>query len=685
MGRRILRYFLIGLVLLLLGGLWAFSFFLFNPFEGSYDYPVASLVPREVDFYVSKGRLADDFRPFPHLVLEQEFAASPAGKAILDLGLRQRLADWNVEGALAELDRALAQLPVRVDPLALFGGRDLALAGNFAGTSLAEADWAVYGRTNWMGKLAVELVAGDWLDLAQQGLKLEPFEHEGQKLGVQLSGGQLARPLFLARIQDVVIVATQGQTLVAAKALEGTRGQDSLDRSAKYTDNIVRTGEEGDELELYLDQRGLAERLKVAGTWPDPRSRDLGLALVARLFQVGAVRELIGTLDFARAVTLDLVGELSSNVLSPFQQRLYDERGFDKDLIQEVARLAPDDVGFFAYLHADPGDLLRELRSVVMGLDPAAITNLEDFVHTAWNYPDLEPLINDIDEALRDRVAVFVRQYDYPPEVGDRVPPHDDTPVFAWAIVLWPENQAKVDAIRRVLERDDVVSMLRIQGATPGSSGLWENTLQGGAKIKEYWNVLIPGTGHVATLEMKGREPYLVISNEGRLLGQIFKVYNTGRTEEGLTPLAEDAAYLTWVKNGLGSANLLAWFAPRKLEKTSRLIAARQAQEGGADTIDWNVERPRIEREVLAKNFPGETWGRVSAENQNAYEMLVQQEADRFQQRYLEERLPALRAGSERWLRALSAIDGAFFELATDRKHLRLHGRVGLDFQATEP
>lgn len=685
MGRRILRYLVIGLVLLMLGGLWAFSFFLFNPFEGSYDYPIASLVPREVDFYLSKGRLSGDFRPFPHPVIEEAFESSPAGKAILDLGLRQRLADWKVESSLAELDAALAQLPVHVDPLALFGGKDLAVAGHFTGATLAEADWAVYGRANWMGKLGVELVAGDWLDLSAQGLQVEPFENEGEKLGVRLSGGQLTRPLFLARIHDVVIVATQGQTLVAAKALEGTRGQDSLDRSAKYTDNIVRTGEEGDELEVYLDQRALAENLKFAGTWPDPRSRDLGPALAARLFQVGAVREVIGTLDFARAVTVDLVGELSSNVLSPFQQRLYDERGFDKDLIQEAARLAPSDVGFFAYLHADPGDLMRELRSVVSGLDPAAITNLEDFVHSAWNYPDLEPLINDIDTALRDRVAVFVRQYDYPPEVGDRVPPHDDTPVFAWAIVLWPENQAKIDAIRRVIESDNVVGMLRIQGATAGSSGLWENTLQGGAKIKEYWNVLVPGTGHIATLEMKGREPYLVISNENRLLGQIFKVYNTGRTEEGLTPLAEDPAYATWVKSGLGSANLLAWFAPRKLEKTSRLIAAREAQEGGADAIDWNVERPRIEREVLAKNFPGETWGRVSEENQNAFEMLVQQEADRFQARYLEERLPALRAESERWLRALSAIDGAFFELSTDRKRMHLHGRVGLEFQGTTP
>src|SRR6185503_2797091 len=231
--------------------------------------------------------------------------------------------------------------------------------------------------------------------------------------------------------QDVVIVGTEAKLLQAAKALEATRGQDSFDRSAKYTDNVVRTATPGDELELYLDQRALAENLKLAGTWPDPRSNDVATALVARLFQLGSIRELIGTLDFAEVVSLDLVGELSSNVLTPFQARLYDAKGFDKGQMLEAAKLVPADSGLFAYLHADIGDLLRELRAVVLASDPAAIANLEDFVRSAWN-SDLDSLIDDIDEALRDRVAFFLRDYDYQEETGELVPPHDDTPVFAW-------------------------------------------------------------------------------------------------------------------------------------------------------------------------------------------------------------------------------------------------------------
>jgi hypothetical protein len=242
-------------------------------------------------------------------------------------------------------------------------------------------------------------------------------------------------------------------------------------------------------------------------------------------------------------------------------------------------------------------------------------------------------------------------------------------------LVFWPQDAAKVESIRAVLGRDDVVTMLKI-------SGLWENTLQGGAKIKEYWNALNPGTGHVATLEMKGRDSFLVLTNENRMLGQMFKIYTAGASDEGLTRLAEAPAFQTWVGSGLGSANLLAWIAPGPLQVTTRRIAERELQLTGADAIDWDVERPRIERAVLAQHFPGETLGRVSAANQSAFEMRVQEEVDRFQATYLEQRLPALRAESERWLRALAALEGGFVELATDRKRLRLHARLALTFEA---
>jgi hypothetical protein len=60
----------------------------------------------------------------------------------------------------------------------------------------------------------------------------------------------------------------------------------------------------------------------------------------------------------------------------------------------------------------------------------------------------------------------------------------------------------------------------------------------------------------------------------------------------------------------------------------------------------------------------------------------MQEEVDRFQARYVEQHVPEMQADTERWLQALGAARLSFFELASDRKHLRLHGRIGLDFAA---
>jgi hypothetical protein len=673
MPRRLLRYLLIGLVLLLLGGLWGFSFFLFNPFEGRYDYPIASLIPRDIGFYAAKNDLASAFDPFPRPVVLDEFLDSPSGRALTELGLHDLLERWKVQESLARLDQALADLPVHVDPLRVFGGRGLAVAGKFQGNQIEKADWAVYGRTSWLGKLGVELVSNGWIDLSSQGIQAQPFPAGDESLGVALSGGGLARPLYLARIQDVVILSTNGEFLRAARAFEATRGQDSFGLSAKYADQIDRPGRTGTELELYCDQLALSENLRLSGEWPNPRSKDLLPALIARLFQLGSVRELIGRADLDRVTTLEFQADLASNGLKPFQARLYEERGFDKEQMTEVARLVPADAAVFVYLHGDIGDLLREVRSVVQSIDPKAIENLEDVVRKAWNYPDLEPFIDDVDAAFRGRVAFFVRDYDFTDEADG--PPHNDVPVPAWALILWPQGD-KLNELRQVIHRTDTAEMLGIRGRG-GQGGIFRNFIEGGAEVFEYWNELIPGTGHVATLDMQGRERYFVLTNVYRQLGSMFKSYHRDeKAGSAYLPLAEESNFQKWVNSGPPSANALVGFAPKAMDATIRRIALWDVSESAGDYIDWKVERPRIERDVLAREFGGAT----SAENRGAYEQRVEEEVERFQQQFLGQQLPTQKAAAERRVDALESLDAGLIELTTDRKSLFLHARLAPSF-----
>lgn len=679
--RRLLRWFAILLLLLLLGSLWAFSTFLFNPFEGAYEYDLSTLVPREVDFYVAKKDLRDDFDPFPKLAIADEFAASRAGRALQETpAVRDFLAQIELEKLVTEVERALAQLPVQADPLGIFGGKGLALAGTFRGDDLAKADWAVYGRTSRIGKLAFELVDGGWVDLSAQGFVWAELEKDGDAVGFTLSGGTLARPIHLTRLRDVVIVATSPELALAAHGLEAARGENSLGLSAKYGDNIRKDQLTGDELELYLDQRTLAENFKLAGTWPDASAPFLGTALAARLFQIGTLRELIGTLDFGSASSVDLVAELSSNVLTTFQQRLYEERGFDRDQILEVGRLVPADAGLFFYGHGDIGDLLRQVIASVRQYDPTAIDNLEDLVRSVWDHPDIEPWIDDLDLCFRDRFAFFLRDFDYPDE-GEAGPPHNDVPVPIWGLILWPEDQERVDRFAKAILQNQ--GAFGIRGREPGSVGVIDNTLSGmgGAKVLEYWNELVPGTGHIATLEMKGREPYLVVSNHNRLAGQVFKTYHTGGSD--FPRLAEQTRFSTWVNAGLANANFLCWLDPRAIAGTNRRIAAHQAQLDVGGRIDWKVERPRIEHEVAAKNFPGEDLGALKEEE--SFELLVEEEVARFEAQYKQEHAIELVADYERRFDLWEITTGALLELASDRKRLHLVARAGIDLGPAQP
>ena len=687
MKKRLLKYLGISLLLVGLAALWGFTHFFYNPFEGKHEGDLSLLIPRDVDFYVSKGRLKEDFAPFPRLAVSEAFQASKGGQALARTeGWKELMAGLDLEASLAEVDRALAQAPVEIDPLDLFGGEDLAVAGYFRGRELAEAEWAAYARLNWMGKFAVEMLDSGFADTSAQGLVVAPAELEGETLGISLSGGQLPRPVYLTRIQDVAVLASSPQLLARALELEAGRGQDSLYLSGKYSDNIgSRLSEDRDEFEVYVDQRTLLESLQLPGTWPDPKSPEVAEALFAKLFQLGSVRELLGSVKFGSNVKLDLTAELSSDLLTPVQKKLYREGGFDQNFVLEVARVAPVDTALFVYGHVDLGDLLREAVSV---LDESTLGLIEDGVRSVWGYSDVYPLIDDLDACFRDRFALYVRDHDYGEETGASAPLSDGQPVPAWGFLLFLEDAEKFKEIQQRVQshaRD-----FGIQGRD-GSAGIYTNTPGGVALVTEYHNPLVPGTGHVATMQDTGsfRDgeagrsrslSFVVISNENRLLGQSYFNYQVGGAD--YPSLLEDPYFSTWVRDGLPSSNLLLWWRPEHLEPTLKKLAQARAELDILDAIDWSVERPRIEREVLARDFPGQRQGAVSPELQDAVDARVDAAVEAFGSERTAELLPTLQARYAREVEAWSLLSAALLQLRTDPKELRLAGRLGYRFDS---
>jgi hypothetical protein len=674
--RKLLRYLSIALAVLLFAGYFAFQTFFFSPFEGAYGYDVASLVPRDVDFFVAKADLKDDFTRFPELAVAEDFAGNERAQAFLELeAIRELLAGADLDALSATLDENLATLPLDVDPLDVLGGRDVAVAGYLRGNTAAEADWVIAARTNWMGKLGYELLSyPGLLDLQAQGLTVEEraIGKESTRKAIGLSGGALARQLFLTRIQDVLVVATQADLVERAVAFDVDRGEGSFGQSAKYGDNIDVQPRAGNELELYVDQRAFRKVFPGQSLIPEGKSDVFWSAFVPYLFDESAINELMGTARFAGGVTLRKHGTLSSEDMTGLQKRLYRARDLDKKELLELASPVPADVGLYVSVRANIGDLLR--AAVEADPDRDRISNLEDLARKVWGHPDLMPLIDDIDSAFRDRIGFAIREHDYPDE-GEDGPPHNGEKVFVWALILRVAERSKVEELRTRITARQVEFGIQGRGGR-GTAGVFEHTVSGGVKVLEYWNELVPGTGHISTV-LDG--DWFIISNHHLMINQMVDARYEGRglNNHGAFHSIVSAPEANEVSSaGMSSAQALVWLNPRAMSNTRYALAAMQAERDARNSINWSLERPRIEKLVLAREFPGQTWGRLSPEVEQQLAIAADPDIQAYEQQVVDERMPQLMADYRRLVRAQELFQHVVLELAIDQKRFDLFARL---------
>jgi hypothetical protein len=648
-------------------GYFTFSTLLFSPFEGGLANHVAGLVPRQVDFYVSKARLERDFTRFPQLALATELERNDAWRSFRGsaeyLELEQELGLAEVQ---AQLEDLAAQMPLGLDPLKIFGGRQFALAGHFRGPDLGQADWALYGTVNWAGKLALELLRyPGLLGLEKQGLTATV-----QDGFVALAGPMLARPLYLVRIKDVGVVSTSPELVRDALRLEAVRFEDSLFAKAEYNDYVRRANRrlERDEVEVFIDMRALLANQPDMRSWPDPKSPDVTTALLGRLVQLGSMNELVGVLGTGRTLTLDMRAPLSSEVITPLQRKLYRKRGSDtRELENLIAGLAPADTGFMLYVRGDVGDLARQVIEV---LDPATRGLLEDAFRSTRRYQNLEGVLTEIDGMFRDRLMILVRENDYPIDVN--APPSDDTPVPAVALIAWTHDENKVVQFRELIGENG--RNFGLQGVEAGELGFYR-AYDAGYENREYTSPLVPGTGHILTVNYKNPD-VTVITNTKPMLGHIRRTLTIGGAQH--PRLADREAFQVLLRSARPEGNVLLWLDPARLGKWLRARAEHEARQSIYQLVDWSVERAKAEEQVLAERFPGIRRGQVPPDVREQVDLLVEPRLLELRERVARERVPELIAQSRRRITWLESVEAALVLIAFDPGALDISARVVL-------
>lgn len=606
--------------LVLVVGYFAFSTYFFSPLEGGFDADVAGLVPRRVQFFAAKAHLDREFDPFPRLAAAEKFALDASWSSFLQSPEYSELVGGiGVEEALSELDAISRELPLGLGLLEIFGGQELAIAGELNGEDLSQMDWAAYGSIHWAGKLAIEALRYPSLtNLEAQGIQTED---KGRY--VTLSGGALERPLHIGRIRDVGIVGTGEQLIADAFELEARQYQDSMLLRDEYRAFIQteRRSPDGDDLELFCNLRGVFEELGITAAWPDQGADTFFPKFAGRYFQLNSLNQVAGFLDVDDGVRIDLHASLSSELISPLMKKHYalDGIGHD-DLLQNAARMAPADSAVFIYSTGDMGDLLDE---ALMAMEPAMRQAIEDQFRATGRYRQIAELVRQIDGALKDRCVLIMRTNDYPEDPDG--PPHSDEPVFATALVVWLQGQAGADTmtqLRELIGQQGALFGLKGKQRPDGTheAGYYSNRI-GGYEIREFWSELIPGTGVIATVNATGM---CIISNSYDMTGHLLKTLNRGTAE--FPRLSERPEFRRLVTDSIPSADLVAWVDPRALARTLEARIPQAARD--SVRIDWETERSRAQAKVLREEFGGKQPQQLSAEEDLRYKRRVSEALD---------------------------------------------------------
>ncbi len=672
--QRVLRVGCISLLLLAFVGYFGFSTFFFPPFEGRFKADVAGLIPRNVDVYLSREDLDAAFDKFPTLTVAEELKDNTAVNTYLESPEWAKLdAEHGITDSLADLQKQLDQLPLGLDVLDIAAGDDLAVAANFTGRGMEGTEWAVYARASRYGKLAVSFLKHPGLiGLEKQGMSAS--ESEGV---ITLTGGQLKDPIHVARVLDVVIAGTSLNLVQEALRLEGARSEGSLLLAAPYSDSIASLdrNDKKRDIEIQFNLRKMREQWGMTEPWPDPAAERFGPAFLGRLLPVAAVRRLLGIVDFDQGLGVNLSGEFSSELLTATQERVYRAKEFDQEEVMTVAGFVPDDATMFSYLRAP---IATVFDMVVASLEPAAVENLTDAVR-AVQFGSLQEFIQSLDESLHDRVALVVRPNDWGD--GDDIkngvyegPPHDDEPVFAWAIIAWMKNPTRIEEIREQIAQNG--SKIGIQGREPGSGGYFKKQIGGGLQVREFWSPFIPGTGHIAVLSYGEN---LIISNRYAMIDDL--VQNRVRKDSS-APLLRNLPEFQYMLQGSNpTANLLAWINPR----TGSDLLLEQAKRGARGKIENSIDFPSKRREEEAKalrsTFGGKRRSGLTADEAARLDDQVDEVLRRFRDRVIEENLPRELASANRMVTYIKGVRAALAMIKLSPKEFKVSLRVDTPYK----
>lgn len=648
-----LKLLLIVLGVLAFTGYFAFRTFVFDPLEGSFG-PIAMVIPRDVDVYLRKTNLGEDFPDFPKPRFFPALSSSEGWHRFLNSSLYQELnRKEQIEEKITELEQQLAQLPI--DLMGDLLGNEVVLAGKKNSADGGNLHWALYARVSWKIKLGLGLMRFD--SLRSNFAPQIQVQEEGDSI-LRIKGA-MPTDIFVWRDRDLLIASEDISFAKSAQTLLESRGENSLGLSAKYADEIQRFISDAGEYELLVDLEPFVKSHLGPGSWP-PARWDIAGRILAELFTPAALQESLSVLRFEDGFRLRTHLELNRDLLTEFQRRFYDQRALNlsQELI-EKAKMVPRTSFLFGMLGVNAADFARALERA---LDENQRRLVNDQLKAAGTYKDVKGFLDEFASAFRSNIYFILRKNDYGALKDD--PPHDDSKDALWAIALSVASKEKAQQM--------IDYFVRSRSAF-GIEAVYHFDSAGGFKATEFWSQLIPTTGEIAVLPA-GDTFY--ISNSPKLLKDILKCRFQPTPGDRLS---DDESFLAQVAALEPSANAFLYFNTRRFQEAFVEQIPFLAQT--SFQMDYRAERAKAREKIIRERYPQFRGKAIPPQTSREIDQLVDEAIAEFDREQRGAGVEKLRRELEDYVLWLSSFPEIFLALQADGKKIDLTAKVSVDWR----
>jgi hypothetical protein len=596
--------------------------FIFNPFEAKLP-ELRDVVPRGVNFFVRKQRLAADFGAFPEPKFWTEFADARAFTDVMQTRAVQDLKRSGLERSLQEVaatfERVRTDSGGWIDVLRDVIGQEVIVAGyevDYAQQPprpLTEPWWCCYTRVSWRVRAAHGLLRFGYVQdqVRQNGIDVQT---EGDVLVLKLAG--MPGPLYLKRHLDAVMIANHQLLLEQTQRLiDGSRDEEPIGQMPAYTDGAQKRIEDWAQrnavdapnvLEFVVEPNTFDGFRRFAASWPNPQNRDsMNERVLASFLNLKGWQQVTGGLIFGpRGLTATGQVGLNSKQHTSFQSSFYRaEQQRREEWLDPFLAMVPESACAAAALRMPAGDFLTAMFEA---LDPAEKDLLNDGMKRAVfqgnPLTDTRDLIEKLKVAFLPRTGFVFRRNvadvdrDDNGELKVPVTARSPMPQVAWVFWIRPGAAPMVEEFVAMMRAHFQVFYFRrvYYLKVPHASGVFTEP------VSEFTNPQIPATGAIAMIVFRD---FFVVANSGPFVRDILRTRYPALS--GARSMRQLPEFEGFEANMPAELNGVVWLRGENLVPVldDYLTFAESANE--LPDPDWQRSvRPSAEEQVRRTKFP---------------------------------------------------------------------------------